>query len=103
MDLAPHIAKADARLRELEAQLAAYDFKAAGNDQRRYEALSREYRRPGPHPRTVGGGAARPGRIWRTWPNWPPPKPIRPTLPPCARRRRGLMCACPSSNRNCNC
>ncbi len=45
MDLAPHIAKADARLRELEAQLAAYDFKAAGNDQRRYEALSREYRR----------------------------------------------------------
>lgn len=45
MDLAPHIAKAEGRLHEVEGTMAAYDFKAPGNDQRGFEALSREHQR----------------------------------------------------------
>jgi len=45
MNLAPHIAQAEARLKEVERALAAFDFKAPNADQKAYQNLSREYQR----------------------------------------------------------
>ncbi len=45
MDLALHIKRAEARQQELERELAAFDFKAAGGDPRKFQALTREHQR----------------------------------------------------------
>ena len=45
MDIAALIAKAEARLHEIENELATFDFKAAGGDTRGYQALNREHQR----------------------------------------------------------
>jgi peptide chain release factor 1 len=45
MDLALHIKRAEARQQELEGELAAFDFKAAGGDARKFQALTREHQR----------------------------------------------------------
>ncbi len=45
MDLALHIRRAEARQQELEGELAAFDFKAAGGDARKFQALTREHQR----------------------------------------------------------
>ena len=45
MDLALHIKRAEGRQQELEGELAAFDFKAAGGDARKFQALTREHQR----------------------------------------------------------
>lgn len=44
-DLKPHIDKARVRLREIETELAEFDFNSPDTDQGQYENLNREYQR----------------------------------------------------------